>query len=230
MAKTKNATDKASKGAEKLVYFFGGKEADGNGKMKPLLGGKGANLAEMSVIGLPVPAGLTITTEVCNHYYANGLKWPADLQRQIEENITKIEGVMGKKFGDLENPLLLSVRSGARDSMPGMMDTILNLGINDAVAESLAKKTGNPTFAWDSYRRFLQMYGEVVMGVEQHAHEHHDPFEDILDAGKAKRGVKNDSDMNLEELKFVVAEFKALIKERTGKTSLKTQWSSSSVP
>ncbi|HQZ28479.1 MAG TPA: PEP/pyruvate-binding domain-containing protein, partial [Verrucomicrobiales bacterium] len=217
MAKTKNATDKASKGAEKLVYFFGGKEADGNGKMKPLLGGKGANLAEMSVIGLPVPAGLTITTEVCNHYYANGLKWPADLQRQIEENITKIEGVMGKKFGDLENPLLLSVRSGARDSMPGMMDTILNLGINDAVAESLAKKTGNPTFAWDSYRRFLQMYGEVVMGVEQHAHEHHDPFEDILDAGKAKRGVKNDSDMNLEELKFVVAEFKALIKERTGK-------------
>jgi pyruvate,orthophosphate dikinase len=225
MAKTKPAketspkkgSNKASKGAEKLVYFFGGKEADGDGKMKPLLGGKGANLAEMSLIGLPVPAGMTITTEVCNHYYANGLKWPADLQKQIEENIAKIEAVMGKKFGDLENPLLLSVRSGARDSMPGMMDTILNLGINDAVAESLSKKTGNPTFAWDSYRRFLQMFGEVVMGVEQHAHEHHDPFEVILDAGKAKRGVKNDSDMNLEELKFVVAGFKALIKERTGK-------------
>ncbi|NLT71058.1 MAG: pyruvate, phosphate dikinase, partial [Verrucomicrobiaceae bacterium] len=127
------------------------------------------------------------------------------------------EKVMGKKFGDLENPLLLSVRSGARDSMPGMMDTILNLGINDAVAESLAEKTGNPTFAWDSYRRFLQMFGEVVMGVEQHADELHDPFEVILDAGKAKRGVKNDSDMNLDELKFVVAEFKALIKARTGR-------------
>ena len=213
----KKGNKKAPAGAEKLVYFFGGKIADGNGKMKPLLGGKGANLAEMSLIGLPVPAGMTITTEVCNHYYANGLKWPADLQSQIEANIAKIEAVMGKKFGDLENPLLLSVRSGARDSMPGMMDTILNLGINDAVAESLAKKTGNPTFAWDSYRRFLQMFGEVVMGVEQHAHEHHDPFEVILDAGKAKRGVKNDSDMNLEELKFVVAGFKALIKERTGK-------------
>ncbi|MDP4849965.1 MAG: pyruvate, phosphate dikinase, partial [Verrucomicrobiales bacterium] len=145
------------------------------------------------------------------------LKWPSNLQKQIEENIAKIEAVMGKKFGDLANPLLLSVRSGARDSMPGMMDTILNLGINDAVAESLAKKTGNPTFAWDSYRRFLQMFGEVVMGVEQHDDEHHDPFEVILDRGKAKRGVKNDSDMNLEELKCVVAEFKALIKERTGK-------------
>ena len=225
MAKTKPAKKTAAKsgnkkapaGAEKLVYFFGGKEAYGDGRMKPLLGGKGANLAEMSLIGLPVPAGMTITTEVCNHYYANGLKWPSNLQKQIEENIAKIEAVMGKKFGDLANPLLLSVRSGARDSMPGMMDTILNLGINDAVAESLAKKTGNPTFAWDSYRRFLQMFGEVVMGVEQHDDEHHDPFEVILDRGKAKRGVKNDSDMNLEELKCVVAEFKALIKERTGK-------------
>ncbi len=214
MAKKKAATKKASN--TKNVYFFGDGTGDGNGTQKELLGGKGANLAEMSIIGLPVPAGMTITTEVCTHYYANGKKWPATLQKEIEENIAKIEKAMGKKFGDLENPLLLSVRSGARESMPGMMDTILNLGINDEVAESLAKKTKNPTFAWDSYRRFLQMYGEVVMGVEQHDDEHEDPFEDILDKAKAKRKVSVDSDLNEEELRWVVAEFKALIKERAG--------------
>jgi pyruvate,orthophosphate dikinase len=215
---TKKKKPAAKKASNKIknVYFFGDGTGDGNGSMKELLGGKGANLAEMSIIGLPVPAGLTITTEVCTHYYDNGKKWPATLQAEIEENIAKIEKAMGKKFGDIENPLLLSVRSGARDSMPGMMDTILNLGINDAVAESLAKKTGNPTFAWDSYRRFLQMYGGVVMGIEEEEGEHEDPFEVILNAGKAKRGVKNDSDMNLEELKWVVAECKKLIKKRTG--------------
>jgi pyruvate,orthophosphate dikinase len=215
----KAARKPASKSAKskKNVYFFGGTKADGNGSQKPLLGGKGANLAEMSLIGLPVPAGMTITTEVCTSYYEDGRKWPSTLQAEIDANITKIEKVMGKKFGDLKNPLLLSVRSGARDSMPGMMDTILNLGINDDVAESLAEKTGNPTFAWDSYRRFLQMFGGVVMGVEQKASEHHDPFETILDKAKAKRKLKDDSEMNVAELKWVVESFKKLIKSRTGK-------------
>ncbi len=215
MAKKKAAAKKAS--SKKNVYFFGAGKGDGNGTQKELLGGKGANLAEMSIIGLPVPAGMTITTEVCTYYYDNGKKWPATLQKEIEDNIAKIEKAMGKKFGDLNNPLLLSVRSGARESMPGMMDTILNLGINDEVAESLAKKTKNPTFAWDSYRRFLQMYGEVVMHVEQLDSEHHDPFEVILDKAKAKRKVSADSDLNEEELRWVVAEFKSLIKKRSGK-------------
>jgi len=211
------AAPKTSKGKTKDVYFFGGRTADGNGKQKALLGGKGANLAEMSLIGLPVPAGMTITTEVCTSYYETGKKWPTTLQAEIDANIAKIEKVMGAKFGDLKNPLLLSVRSGARDSMPGMMDTILNLGINDEVAEALAAKTNNAPFAWDSYRRFLQMYGEVVMGVEQKASEHHDPFETILDKAKAKRKLKDDSEMNIAELKWVVESFKKLIKDRTGK-------------
>ncbi len=220
----KTATKKAAKKAapkrvssKKLVYFFGGEKADGNGTQKALLGGKGANLAEMALIGLPVPAGMTITTEVCTHYYENGRKWPADLQKQIELNISKIEKVMGAKFGDLENPLLLSVRSGARESMPGMMDTILNLGINDDVVEALAKKANNEAFAYDSYRRFLQMYGEVVMGVHQKANEHRDPFEAILDKAKAKEKVENDSELSVAALKGIVEAFKKLIKTRSGK-------------
>ena len=216
-ATPKKAAKKAPARAPKLVYFFGGKKADGNGKQKALLGGKGANLAEMALIGLPVPAGFTITTEVCTHYYDNGRKWPSDLQRQIELNIKKTEKVMGAKFGDLENPLLLSVRSGARESMPGMMDTILNLGINDEVVEALAKKANNEAFAYDSYRRFLQMYGEVVMGVHQLSSEHHDPFETILDKAKAKEKVNDDSELSVKALKDIVAQFKALIKKRTGK-------------
>lgn len=217
---TKKAAKKAAsprKSAKKLVYFFGGEKADGNGTQKALLGGKGANLAEMALIGLPVPAGFTITTEVCTHYYENGRKWPADLQKQIEANIAKTEKVMGAKFGDLENPLLLSVRSGARESMPGMMDTILNLGINDDVVEALAAKANDEAFAYDSYRRFLQMYGEVVMGVEQKASEHHDPFEAILDKAKAKEKVSNDSELSVAALKDIVAQFKKLIKTRTKK-------------
>lgn len=217
---TKKAAKKASAKnakATKMVYFFGGEKADGNGTQKALLGGKGANLAEMALIGLPVPAGFTITTEVCTHYYANGRKWPADLQNQIEANIAKTEKVMGAKFGDLENPLLLSVRSGARESMPGMMDTILNLGINDEVVAALAAKANDESFAFDSYRRFLQMYGEVVMGVEQKASEHHDPFEAILDKVKAKEKVANDSDISVDGLKDIVAQYKKLIKDRTGK-------------
>ena len=181
------------------VYYFGAGKCDGDGSMKALLGGKGANLAEMSSIGVPVPAGFTITTEVCTYYYDNGKKYPKTLDAEIEANIAKVEKAMGKKFGDLANPLLLSVRSGARESMPGMMDTILNLGINDEVVEALAKKTGNAKFAWDSYRRFLQMYGSVVMEVEAEAGEHHDPYEVILDKAKAKANVKDDSGLKEKE-------------------------------
>jgi len=213
----KKTAKRAPARARKLVYFFGGKMADGNGKQKALLGGKGANLAEMALIGLPVPAGMTITTEVCTHYFKNGCQWPRDLQTQIESNIAKIEKVMGKKFGDLKNPLLLSVRSGARESMPGMMDTILNLGINDQVVESLAGKTGNERFAWDSYRRFLQMYGDVVMGVQQTAQEHHDPFEHILEQAKNKAGAADDTDLSVDDLRDIVKKFKALIKNRAGR-------------
>ena len=212
----KKAASKPAR-AKKMVYFFGDGKADGKGSQKALLGGKGANLAEMALIGLPVPAGMTITTEVCNYYYEAGKKWPEALQGQIDRNIAKIEKVMGKKFGDLENPLLLSVRSGARDSMPGMMDTILNLGINDRVVEALTRKTGNERFAWDSYRRFLQMYGDVVMGVEKHEHEHEDPFEEIIDAAKEKKGVEDDTGLDADDFKQIVAAFKDLIKERTGK-------------
>ena len=200
------------------VYFFGGKKSDGDGSQKALLGGKGANLAEMVNIGLPVPAGMTITTKVCTHYYANNKTYPKTLDAEIKANIAKIERAMGKKFGDLNNPLLLSVRSGARESMPGMMDTILNLGINDTVVEALASKTGNPKFAWDSYRRFLQMYGSVVMGVEAKEGEHHDPYEVILDKAKAKANVKDDSGLDESDLRWVVAEFKKLIKKRSGKS------------
>ena len=208
----------ASRG-RKHVYFFGSKSAtDGDGSQKSLLGGKGANLAEMCRIGLPVPAGMTITTEVCTAYYKNGRKYPATLAKEIEANLAKIEKAMGKKFDDLENPLLLSVRSGARESMPGMMDTILNLGINDRVVEALAKKTGNPHMAYDSYRRFLQMYGEVVMGVEEEAKDKgHDPFEIILSKFKKKRGVEDDSLLTVDDMKAIVEAFKKLIKERTGK-------------
>ena len=199
------------------VYFFGEGKADGDGSRKALLGGKGANLAEMSRIGLPVPAGMTITTEVCTYFYQNGKTYPASLSKEVDVNLARIEKVMGKTFGDLENPLLVSVRSGARESMPGMMDTILNLGINDDVVEALARKTGNSKFAWDSYRRFLQMYGSVVMGAGAKPGEHHDPYESILDAAKARAKVADDSGLDENELRRVVSEFKDLIKSRTGR-------------
>ncbi|MFV1994772.1 MAG: pyruvate, phosphate dikinase [Verrucomicrobiales bacterium] len=215
--KKRAAAARKSSRAKKYVYFFGGKKSDGDGSMKPLLGGKGANLAEMCNIGLPVPAGFTISTEVCSYYYAHKLSYPKTLDAEILANIAKIEKAMGKKFGDLNNPLLLSVRSGARESMPGMMDTVLNLGINDAVVEALAAKTGNPKFAWDSYRRFLQMYGSVVMGVEKHEGEHHDPYEVILEQAKAKAKVKDDSGLEEADLRRVIAGFKKLIKKRSGR-------------
>ncbi|MBD3263926.1 MAG: pyruvate, phosphate dikinase, partial [Candidatus Omnitrophica bacterium] len=155
--------------AKKYVYFFGKGKADGNATLKTLLGGKGANLAEMSNIGLPVPPGFTLTTEVCKSYYENNKKYPAGLDSQIEANLKKLEKSLGKKFGDKNNPLLVSVRSGAAVSMPGMMDTILNLGLNDKSVEGLAELTGNARFAWDSYRRFIQMFGDVAMGVPHRA-------------------------------------------------------------
>jgi pyruvate,orthophosphate dikinase len=202
--------------ALKMVYSFGGGTADGRGDMKPLLGGKGANLAEMSRIGLPVPAGFTITTEVCTAYSDTKGKYPAELNGQVEKAIAKLEKQMGKKFGDKNNPLLVSVRSGARDSMPGMMDTILNLGLNDATVEVLANKTGNPRFAWDCYRRFLQMYGDVVMVVQKRAGEDHDPFEHAIDTIKKEKGAAQDVDLSWEDLKELTLRFKKLIKDRTG--------------
>ncbi|VTS05193.1 pyruvate, phosphate dikinase [Tuwongella immobilis] len=201
----------------KLVYFFGGGKAEGDAKMKELLGGKGANLAEMTNIGLPVPAGFTITTEVCTHYYDNNLQYPADLKAQIEEALAKTEAVMGAKFGDTENPLLVSCRSGARVSMPGMMDTVLNIGLNEATLQGLIKKTGNERFAWDSYRRFVQMFGDVVLGLKPQTKQEIDPFEHIMDELKHERKVENDSDLTVADLKELVVRFKKAVKDRTGK-------------
>jgi len=204
----------------KYVYYFGDGKADGDGKMKPLLGGKGANLAEMTRIGLPVPPGFTITTEVCTYYYENKRKYPPELEDQVEKAIAKIEKSLGKEF-DGENPLLLSVRSGARDSMPGMMDTILNLGMNDKTVEVVAQKSGNERFAWDSYRRFLQMYGDVVMGVQAREGEDHEPFETVIAGLKDERYGNHefpDVQLTADDFKELVSRFKHLIKERTGKS------------
>ena len=200
----------------KYVYFFGGSKAEGKAEMKALLGGKGANLAEMVNIGLPVPAGFTITTEVCTYYYANKNKYPKELKDQVLASLKKIESAMGAKFGDPKNPLLLSVRSGARASMPGMMDTILNLGLNDVTVEGIIAKTNNPRFAYDSYRRFVQMYGDVVLGLKPVEKTDHDPFEVILDKKKKDNGYKLDTELTAEQLKELVQEFKAAIKEKTG--------------
>ena len=201
----------------RYVYYFGDGKADGDGKMKPLLGGKGANLHEMTKIGLPVPPGFTISTEVCTYFTENKRTYPSDLNEQVEFALSKIEKSVGKKLGDRNNPLLLSVRSGARDSMPGMMDTILNLGMNDDVVEIVAEKSGNPRFAWDSYRRFLQMYGDVVMGVQKRENEDHDPFELLIESVKRAAGVEKDLDLGADDFKVLVEKFKQLIKERTGK-------------
>jgi pyruvate, orthophosphate dikinase len=201
----------------RYVYYFGDGKADGHGKMKPLLGGKGANLHEMTRIGLPVPPGFTISTEVCTYFSENERSYPAELDAQVESALAKVEKSAGKKLGDRSNPLLVSVRSGARDSMPGMMDTILNLGMNDEVVEIVAEKTGNPRFAWDSYRRFLQMYGDVVMGVQKRENEDHEPFEVIIEAVKEEAGVKEDVELTADHLKVLVEKFKQLIKERSGK-------------
>jgi pyruvate,orthophosphate dikinase len=207
----------AAKGkAGKRVYFFGGGKSEGSKEMKNLLGGKGANLAEMANIGLPVPPGFTITTEVCTEFYANGKKLPKQLDADIRANVAKMEKVVGAKFGDPSNPLLVSVRSGARASMPGMMDTILNLGLNDKTAAGLAAKSGNERFAFDSYRRFIAMYGDVVLGLKPENKEDHDPFDELLAKKKQQQGVKLDSELSAEALKELVKEFKAEIKTRVG--------------
>ena len=200
----------------KYVYFFGGKKAEGKSEMKSLLGGKGANLAEMVNIGLPVPAGFTITTEVCIAYYDNKKKYPKELKSLVAVSLKKVETVMGAKFGDPENPLLVSVRSGARASMPGMMDTILNLGLNDITVQGLIEKTKNPRFAYDSYRRFVQMYGDVVLGLKPVDKHDADPFEIILEKKKHDNGFKLDTELSADHLKELVSEFKTAIKERTG--------------
>ena len=190
----------------KWVYMF----TEGNADMRNLLGGKGANLAEMTNLGLPVPQGFTITTEACTQYYEDGRQINDEIMGQIMEAITKMEGVTGKKFGDIENPLLVSVRSGARASMPGMMDTILNLGLNEDVVAVLSEKSGNPRWAWDCYRRFIQMYSDVVMEVGKKY------FEELIDKMKAERGVKLDVELTADDLKELAMQFKAEYKEKIG--------------
>lgn len=204
--------------SEKRVYTFGNGVAEGKADMKNLLGGKGANLAEMNLIGVPVPPGFTITTNVCNEYFEKGKETVVDLlTAEVEQAVRHIESLMNCKFGDVENPLLVSVRSGARASMPGMMDTILNLGLNDSVVEGLAKRSGNVRFAYDSYRRFVQMYGDVVLGMKPTNKEDIDPFEEIIEHVKEKRGIKLDNELTVDELKNLVVLFKAAIKKQTGK-------------
>lgn len=209
----------------KRVYTFGNKLAEGKADMKNLLGGKGANLAEMNLIGVPVPPGFTITTEVCTEYNQYGkdqvVEW---LKEEVEAAVASVESIMGTKFGSNENPCLLSVRSGARVSMPGMMDTVLNLGLNDAAVEGLAKRTGNDRFAWDSYRRFVQMYGDVVMGLKPESKEDIDPFEAIIEEVKESKGIENDTDLTVDDLKELVSKFKAAVKKQTGKDFPDNPW------
>lgn len=214
MGKSKKDEKKAKKADAKYVYYFGGGKADGSAEMKSLLGGKGANLAEMVNLKLPVPAGFTITTEVCTYYYANGRTYPKSLYKEVKAAMVKVEKEMGAKFGDPDNPLLISVRSGARASMPGMMDTVLNLGLNDTTIQGLINKSGNERFAYDAYRRFVSMYGDVVLDLKPHGKDDIDPFEEILEAKKHARGVKLDVELTTDDLKELVVEYKAAIKNK----------------
>jgi pyruvate,orthophosphate dikinase len=225
-AKSKSAKPAKSAKSSKYVYLFGNKKADGDGSMKPLLGGKGANLAEMTRIGLPVPPGFTITTEVCTYYYDNKRTYPKVLDSQVKGGVLFLEKILGKTFGDMEKPLLVSVRSGARDSMPGMMDTILNLGLNDHTVLALANYSKNERFAWDCYRRFIQMYGDVVMGVQKRAGEDHEPFEVVIHALKHERyhSEIEDTKLSVGDLKEMVVRFKKLIAERTGSEFPQDPW------
>ncbi|MCB0724267.1 MAG: pyruvate, phosphate dikinase [Ignavibacteriae bacterium] len=202
--------------SKKYVYFFGNGKAEGKANMKNLLGGKGANLAEMTNLKLPVPPGFTITTDVCTYYYANKKKYPKELKNQVQEALKKIEKLMGAKFGDSKNPLLVSVRSGARASMPGMMDTVLNLGLNDTTVEALSKKSGNEWFAYDCYRRFVQMYGDVVLDLKPADKNQIDPFEEVIEEKKRQKGIKYDTEFSTDDLKELVDEFKMAIKKNTG--------------
>ncbi len=225
----KKSTKPAAKAGKlpKYVYTWGAGKADGNGSMKPLLGGKGANLAEMTRIGLPVPPGFTVTTEVCTYYYANKRTYPASLQKEMEAGVANMEKIMGTKFGATSGmPLLVAVRSGARDSMPGMMDTILNLGLNDQTVVALEKATNNPRFAWDCYRRFIQMYGDVVLGVQKKENEDHEPFETVIHNFKHEKYHADieDSKLTAEDQAELVVRFKALVKERTGHVFPNDPW------
>jgi len=202
--------------ANKYVYFFGAGGAEGNKDMKNLLGGKGANLAEMAGIGLPVPPGFTISTAVCDLFYKSRKRIPDEVKKEVAKNLARLEKALGQKLGDTTNPLLVSIRSGARASMPGMMDTILNLGLTDKTADALVAKTGNPRFVYDSYRRFVQMYGDVVLGLKPVNKDDIDPFEEIIEAKKAERGIHQDTDLTADDLKDLVARFKEAIKEKTG--------------
>ena len=210
---------------KKRVYTFGNGQAEGRADMKNLLGGKGANLAEMNLIGVPVPPGFTITTEVCTEYNQLGKDYVVDvLKPEVEKAIKNIEKLMGAKFGDRENPCLVSVRSGARVSMPGMMDTVLNLGLNDDAVEGIAKKSGNERFAWDSYRRFVQMYGDVVLGMKPQSKEDIDPFEEIMEEMKQAKGVELDNELTVDDLKELVKRFKSAVKKRTGNDFPESAW------
>jgi len=213
----KRTTAKSGKG-KKFVYFFGGVKAEGKREMKNLLGGKGANLAEMTNLKIPVPAGFTISTDVCTHYYKNNRKYPGQLRQDVYNALEKVEKAMGAKFGSKDNPLLVSVRSGARVSMPGMMDTVLNLGLNDVTVKGLADQTGNERFAYDAYRRFVQMFGDVVLGLKPKGKDEHDPFEVIMDRVKEEKGIKLDLELNTEDLKKLVSLYKEEINSKTGKT------------
>lgn len=202
---------------KKRVYTFGNGSAEGRVDMKNLIGGKGANLAEMNIIGVPVPPGFTITTDVCTEYNELGREYVVGkLKDEVEKAISQVEGIMGSKFGDKDNPLLVSVRSGARVSMPGMMDTVLNLGLNDDAVEGIAKKSGNERFAWDSYRRFVQMYGDVVLGMKPESKEDRDPFEEIMEEMKEVKGIELDTDFTTDDLKLLVEKFKSAVKKSTG--------------
>jgi pyruvate,orthophosphate dikinase len=194
----------------KWVYSFGDGRAEGKAGDRNLLGGKGANLAEMCNLGLPVPPGFTITTEVCTHYYANGRSYPQGLEEQVAHALEEVGRIAGRRFGDPDNLLLVSVRSGARASMPGMMDTVLNLGLNDATVEALAADSGDPRFAYDSYRRFIQMYSDVVLGLD------HEVFEEILEEEKAARGYEFDTDFRAEDWQDVIRLYKARVEEELG--------------
>ncbi|MGL4805744.1 MAG: PEP/pyruvate-binding domain-containing protein, partial [Bacteroidales bacterium] len=210
---------------KKRVYTFGNGKAEGKAEMKNLLGGKGANLAEMNLIGVPVPPGFTITTDVCTEYNQLGKDTVvAYLKNEVEKAMTSVESLMNCKFGDSTNPLLVSVRSGARVSMPGMMDTVLNLGMNDTVVVGIAKKSGNPRFAWDSYRRFVQMYGDVVLGMKPKTKEDIDPFEEIMEHMKEQRGVEQDTELTVDDLKELVSQFKSAVKSVTGKDFPESPW------
>src|SRR6187549_2125067 len=202
----------------KWVYGFGGGAAEGSAKMRDLLGGKGANLAEMSALGLPVPPGFTITTEVCTWFYQNDRRYPDGLEAEVQVALKRIEQAVGARFGDPKNPLLVSVRSGARVSMPGMMDTVLNLGLNDATVQGLAETSGDPRFAWDSYRRFIQMYADVVMGVD------HGLFEEALEIAKEDRGVHLDTELTVEDLQELTRRYKAIVREEAGREFPDDPW------